>query len=483
MNANKRITTWVLSGLVVVALSLSSCTTDYVTGKRTFSLVSESQEVALGQEADPGIVAEYGLYNDPDLTAYIDRIGQATVKVSHRPNLAYTFRVIDSPIVNAFALPGGYVYITRGILAHFNSEDELAGVIGHEAGHVVARHSAEQMSRQQLAGLGLGLGVLLSDDFAKFANLAATGLGLMFLSFSRDQESESDKLGVEYSTRLGYDAHDMANFFRTIGRLSAQSGQSLPNFLSTHPDPANREATVHQLADQYQTELDYKPLNVTRRAYLDRVEGIVYGENPRQGFVENDTFYHPDMRFQFPIPVGWKVNNTASSVQIVEPDGNAAIRFTLATGATPKEAAAEFVSKNNPTIIDQQQTRVYGYPAYLLVTQFVSDSQTLKVVSHFIEKDEHIFVFHGFSLAADYNTYAPTLIATAMGFRDVRDEDILNRQPKRLRIVEVEKAGSLRAVLQSAGMESDKLDELAIINGMELDGDVARGELVKVIGE
>ncbi|KAA3657231.1 MAG: peptidase M48, partial [Calditrichaeota bacterium] len=308
--------------LYVVALSVvlfgfvSACAVDYVTGKRTFNLISEQDEVKIGRKADPSIVAQYGIYDDQDLSAYVNEIGQKIAAISHRPNLEYTFRVVDSPIVNAFALPGGWVYFTRGILAHFNSEAELAGVMGHEIGHVVARHGAEQMSKAQLAGIGLVGMSVISPDLAQFSDLAQVGVGLLFLKFGRGQESESDRLGVEYSTKLGYDAKRMAEFFETIARLSSASGSSLPDFLSTHPNPVDREKTVENLAEEWQNKIDYKPLNKSPRDYLKRIDGMVYGNDPRQGFVENNIFYHPQMRFQFPVPQNWKVANLPTVVQM-----------------------------------------------------------------------------------------------------------------------------------------------------------------------
>ena len=276
MNAIK-IRLWISVLAVAVCLAVVvTCTTDYVTGKRTFSLVSESQEIEMGREADPQIVAQYGLYDDAELAAYVNAIGQKIASVSHRSDLGYTVRVVDSPIVNAFALPGGYVYITRGILAHFNSEDELAGVMGHEIGHVVARHSAEQMSRQQLAAVGLQLGSVLSETFGQYADFAGAGVGLLFLRFSRSQESESDMLGVEYSTRLGYDSHRMAEFFQTLSAMSGENGQRLPSFMSTHPDPGDRENNVHQLTNEWQTKVAYKPLNKTRYDYFKKKKGVNY---------------------------------------------------------------------------------------------------------------------------------------------------------------------------------------------------------------
>ena len=225
-----------------------SCAVNPVTGKKELMLMGEGQERALGLESDPGIIANFGLYEDDEMQKFINEKGKEMGAISHRPHLEYQFRILDSPVVNAFAVPGGFVYFTRGIMAHFNNEAEFAGVLGHEIGHVTARHSASQYSKQVLAQGALMAGVIASEDFRNYAGVAQQGLGLLFLKFGRDDESQSDRLGVEYSTKIGYDAHEMADFFQTLKRLSAKSGQSIPTFMSTHPDPADRYNNVHPVS-------------------------------------------------------------------------------------------------------------------------------------------------------------------------------------------------------------------------------------------
>jgi predicted Zn-dependent protease len=470
--------------VLLLCLSLTgmgSCTTDYVTGKRTFSLVSESQEIEMGREADPAIVAEYGLYDDAELTEYVARLGQSLAKVSQRSQLTYTFRILDNPIVNAFALPGGYVYVTRGILAHFNSEDELAGVLGHEIGHVVARHGAEQMSRAQLAGLGLGLGSILSEDFAQFADLAGAGLGLLFLKFSRSQESESDMLGVEYSTRVGYNAHEMAGFFQTLKSMSDESGQSLPNFLSTHPDPGDRETKVHELAREWQAKVPYEPLNKSKHEYLQRIDGIVYGDDPQQGYVENNTFYHPKMRFQFPIPAGWNLVNTPSTVQMSSSDKKAAAQLTLGKTSSPEGEADDFVTKLKATVLSRKTVTVHGFNAVSLESQVKTDSNELKILSYFIQKDDKVFVFHGFTTVALFGNYRSSFTGVMSGFESVNAPAVINKKPKRLHIEKAAINGKFIEVMNAMGMPQDMLSELARINAREPGEQVQKGEWVKVV--
>lgn len=480
---NRRIRSLRAAGcaLCILLASIYACTTDYVTGKKTFSLVSESQEIEMGKEADPVIVAEYGLYDDPELAAYVNQLGQSLEKVSQRSQLSYTFRVLDNPIVNAFALPGGYVYITRGILAHLNSEDALAGVMGHEIGHVVARHGAEQMSRAQLANLGLGLGSLLSEDFAKFADLAGAGVGLLFLKFSRSQESEADLLGVEYSTRLGYNAHDMAGFFETLKNMQGDSGESLPSFLSTHPDPGDRELRVNQLTDEWQTKVPYKPLNKSEYEYLKRIDGIVYGEDPQQGYTENNMFYHPKMRFQFPVPAGWNLINTPATVQMSSSDKNAAVQLTLGKTSSPGEEADQFASKMSASVLRRESVKVHGFPAVTVESTVKTDNSQLQVLSYFILKDNHVFVFHGFSNQPVFANYRADFVKTMGGFESVGDAAVLNKKPKRLHIAQATINGKFVEVMNALGMKNEMMDELAVLNGKSLSESIPKGEWVKVV--
>jgi predicted Zn-dependent protease len=205
-------------------LWIFSCAANPVTGKRELMLLSESDEIKLGQETDLQVVSEYGLYEDLGLTADLNGICQHLGKLSHRPNLTYHFKVLDASVVNAFAAPGGYVYFTRGILATLNNEAELAGVMGHEIGHITARHSAHQYSQAQLAQIGLGMGSLIGPGV--LSGLAQLGVGMLFMRFSRDNERQADDLGVEYSSRAGYDANEMANFFETLERMNPGSDRS-----------------------------------------------------------------------------------------------------------------------------------------------------------------------------------------------------------------------------------------------------------------
>jgi predicted Zn-dependent protease len=471
-----------LVSLALILLAISGCAVNPVTGKSEFMLLSERDEIALGAQTDKSIVQMYGIYDDQNLHNYLDQMGQKMVKISHRPNLKFEFKVMDSPVINAFAVPGGYVYITRGILAYLNNEAELAGVVGHEIGHVTARHSAQQYSKAQLAQLGLGIGSILSEEFAKYSGLAAQGLGLLFLKFSRDNERQSDDLGVEYSTKVGYDSYEMANFFSTLDQMRAESGSGgLPSWASTHPNPADRVVDVRKKANEWKTKTNAQSYTVDRDGYLNRINGIIFGENPRQGFVEDNMFYHPDMRFQFPVPAGWKVTNLPTQVQIVSADESAAIIFTLATEGSPQAAANKFITDNKVTIISQDDLTINGFTARRVVSNAASQSGQLQILSYFISKDNTIFVFHCIAPQQQYSGYQTVFQSTGQGFAALRDRAKLNVKPNRLRIRKIERAMTLKAALKWFGIADNQLQKMALVNGLDLNQQLTPNTSIKTV--
>lgn len=447
-----------------------------------FSIMSEKRELAVGAENDPGIVQSFGLYDDKKMQAFITQNGKQMGKLSHRPELEYHFKILDSPVVNAFALPGGYVYFTRGIMAHFNNEAEFAGVLGHEIGHITGRHSAKQQTKQVLAQVGLLAGMIVSPQFAQFSDMASQGLGLLLLKNSRDHESQSDKLGVMYSTDAGYDSHEMADFFKTLKRLSAEAGaDGIPNFLSTHPDPSDRYEKVHEYTDEITARRPAKKYKVNRDSYLDLIDGIVYGEDPRQGYTEDNMFYHPELKFQFPYPNGWAVNNMPTQVQIAPSDGKALMLFTLAGEASLEAAFAAQVQADKLQVINKEGFKVNGYQALAGTFLQAGQNGNIKILSYFIKKDQYIYKFHGMTLEQDFSRHESLFVRNFSQFNKLSDPAKLNKQPDRIDIVTVNQKGTLKSALSSAGIPNDRLNEFAIVNGMELTDNVDRGSKLKVL--
>jgi predicted Zn-dependent protease len=468
--------------LISAFIWLISCAVNPVTGKREFMLVSESDEIALGKESDPQIVAQYGVYNDAKLNQYLSDLGNRMAQISHRPQLKYEFKIVDSPIINAFAVPGGYVYFTRGIMAYLNNEAELAGVLGHEIGHITARHSAQQMSQAQLAQVGLGVGSVLSPTFAQFAGMAGTGIQVLFLKFGRDHERQSDQLGVEYSTKIGYDAREMANFFATLDRMQSTSdGGGLPGWLSTHPQPEERVVNVRQMAEERQQTLDVSQLKINRNEYLQMIDGIVFGEDPRHGYVDGNMFYHPDLKFQFPIPANWKTVNTPSKVGMISADEKAMMILTVASGSSLAEIENAFVQQFGVSVINSTGKTVNGLPARVLVGDVPQQEGVIRLMSYFIQYGNLIYVLYGYTYQPTFETYRPMFEATMNGFKELKDQSKINVQPTRVRIKTVPKTATLQEALKSFKVKDEMLEETSLINGMLLTDTVQANSKIKVV--
>ena len=476
----------ILCGLFALGI-LSGCSKNPVTGKKEIIFMSEDKEKALGAESHPSVVASMGLYEDKNLNAFINEKGKAMGKISHRPELTYQFFIVDSPVVNAFAVPGGYVYFTRGIMAHFNNEAEFAGVLGHEIGHVTARHSASQQTKQVFSQGVLLAGSVLSPTFRGLADQASQGLGLLLLKYSRDHESQSDELGVEYSSKIGYDAHEMADFFGTLKKISEKAGQSIPTFQSTHPDPGNRQVKVEKLATTYQAAHQAK-YAVNRDSYLRRIEGLIYGVDPKQGFVEDGQFYHPELKFQFPVPSGWQSENTPAQFQMASKDGKAMMLFTLAEGKSLDEAAQTVIKNYGLQVSENNKTTINGNPAIVLISKQAAEGQAAaanaaQVASWLIQYNGSIYAIHGVSAGNDFNANFNQFKSVAQGFKALTDASKLNREPDRIRIKTVQNSGTLRDALKSYNMADNKMDDLAILNGMDLSAKVDKGMLIKTLGK
>lgn len=471
-------------GRTLCLVLLSACAVNPVTGKKQLVLMSQAQEIAMGKEADPQVVASFGLYDDPALQKFLTEKGLEMAAISHRPKLAYEFKVVDSPVVNAFALPGGYVYFTRGIMAHFNNEAEFAGVLGHEIGHITARHSVIQQRNAMLGQLGIIAGVVLVPELSQFADPLSTGLQLALMSFGRDAERQSDKLGVEYSTRIGYDASEMAGFFKTLERQQSASGQeAIPDFLSTHPSPTERNATVAQLAEEWKTKLKLKDAAINRESYLKRIDGIVLGEDPRQGFAENGFFYHPELKFQFPVPSSWKLQNAPQHVQMASGNGEAMMIFTLAAGTSLEAAATANLQQYNLSLVESKKENINGLSSIIMVADQKQEQGTLRVLSALIQFDGRIFNMLGVSALPKFTSHQSTFLSTIREFRELKDADKLNRKPDVVRVKEVPQAMNLEAAFRHFNVPANRMEELAVLNGMGLKDELKKGNLLKVIGK
>jgi predicted Zn-dependent protease len=487
----KKIKSIITVSLIATAVALIwSCAVNPVTGKTQLMFVTEEQEVAMGLQYDPQVIATFGEYKNDNLLRFLQTRGDEMGKISHRPGLQYHVKILDSPVVNAFAVPGGYIYLTRGILAQLNNEAELIGVLGHEMGHITARHSVSQQSKQQLGTLLLIGGMIASEQLAQYAEYAMQGMQLLFLSFSRDNEREADRLGVEYSSKIGYDAHKMADFFQVLQKMNMEATQGgVPTFLSTHPDPGDRYNSVNQQATEWQQKLNSTIFKVNADNYLQMIDGIVYGEDPRQGFADGGVFYHPELRFKFTMPAGWAMENLPTQVNMAPSDGKAIVVFTLSAQKTLNEAAQNAADKLGLTVLESKQTTVGSMPALAVASKIVSQDQstgqqqTVMLLSYYIDYNNQIYLFHGVSTEADFRNYIPVLESTMKSFSVLTDPARLSVKPQRVHVKKVQRTGTLADALAYYGMKKEKMNELALLNNLELTDQVQAGKLIKIVGE
>ena len=483
--------------LLIVTVVASSCVVQRspITGNKRAYGYSWAQEIQIGQEADPQIVAQYGLYDDPELQEYVKRVGETVLAQSHlrRPDArqefretAFTFRVLDSPIVNAFALPGGYVYVTRGLLAHVENEAQLAVVLGHEVGHVAGRHGSKRAATAQLGQLGLITGAVLGQELLGLpaGDLLSTGgtiAQLMFLRYGRDDERESDHLGVEYSALAGYQSREGAAFFQTLKRLSDKAGQSIPSMLSTHPDPGEREAKIKELAAEWAARVDMSKIDT--ETHMRLIDGMVVGEDPRQGYMENGTFYHPELKFLFPVAQDFQVINQPTQVAMVAEQQQAVMVFTLAQGvASAREAAQKFAQQEGLTIVNSGSSSSGVLPGEIVIADAaMQDGSVVRVVVQFTEYGGNIYQIMGYSARSTFSNWESKFGYTMRGFGPLNDPAKINVQPTRLQVVSTNASGPFNQFVPTNLPKAFTAEDIAILNQVGITQSLPAGEMLKLV--
>jgi predicted Zn-dependent protease len=479
--------------LVLVTGLFFGCTSDIIpaTGERRYLGYTWQQETELGKQASKQVAALFGVYRDPKLERYVNDVGNRVLATSHlrRPGAdeqfrktPVTFTVLDSPIINAMALPGGYIYVTRGMLSHLNNEDQLAAVLAHEIGHVTARHAARQAWQQQLGqGLLLGgaiLGQGLGLPAQEILNLGGMAAQLLFLRHSREDELESDQLSVEYSSLAGYDPAEVISFFQTLNRIQEKEGQGMPNFLSTHPNPGDRVQRIRELTAR--RPVDRRPQPTDSR-YMTAIDGLVLGEDPRQGFVEGDVFYHPELRFRFPVPRGFKVVNQPTQVVMVEGQNRAMLGFTSTGEKSLEAAAAKFINQPGLKVIQRTPMRSNGLPAMLIVADGqMEKGQTVRVMVYFVEYRGTVYHFIGYSAPQAFSTFQRIFLQTMQGFGEVQDPRVLNRQPVRLALEGVSRPARFQDLIPRSLPAPLTPEDLAILNQVQLNDEIRPGRTIKL---
>lgn len=462
----------------------AACATNPVTGEREITLMSEAQEVSIGQENHPQILREMGVYEDPELQRYVSDIGIKLAKSSERPNLPWHFTVVDQPVVNAFAVPGGFIYITRGILAYLDSEAQLVGVLGHEIGHVTARHSAQQYTRQMGGQLGLvALSIFAPGAAQSFGQIGAQALGLLFLKYGRDDELQSDRLGARYAAANDWDPRGVPAFLATLGRMSEGSEKGIPNWLSTHPDPASRVEEIQPYVQELSA--GKSGFATDRDEYLRRVDGIIFGDNPEQGVVRGNAFLHPPLRFRLDYPQGWEIQNMPTQVVAKAPGADVFILMQIVgkePGGDLQQAALGSMQQAGFRAVDGQRTQVNGLEAFVGVYQGQLEGlgNVASRAAHIVHNGQ-VYLIAGLVPPQAFEQADPAFVQTIRTFRPLSAAEAESIRPNRVDLYTARQGDTWASIAQrSGGVVS--AETLAIMNNSQAGGPTPGARIKIVVG-
>ena len=471
---------------LLAALSLTNCAVNPVTGNPNFVTLSEAQEVNAGRSEDLRVRQQYGSYDDAELQNYVKAIGQRLASASHRPGLQYHFLVVDSPEVNSFALPGGYIYITRGIMAYLNSEAELAAVLGHELGHVTARHSVQQISAATAANVG---GSLLQILLPQIRNTGADSLvnllgGALLSGYGREHELEADRLGAEYLARTGYDPQAMIKvvgvlknqelFDAELAKAEGREPRRYHGLFASHPDNDTRLQEVVREAARFTGS----EKRVDREAFLKRMERLVFADSPEQGIVRKQQFFHSKLGLALRFPEGWRIRNTTQNVVATSPDRTALVDLRSAGAAegTPADVLRRLLKLGGGQPVTP--TKIGGLPAATIELALSGKPSRIAVV--FIGKQAYAI---GVQAANDgaFRQHAAAMDAAMHSFHALTAEEREQAKPLRMRIITASAGITFAELAKTSPLGRHAEGQLRLINGLYPQGEPVAGQALKIV--
>ncbi|MDH3553748.1 MAG: M48 family metalloprotease [Gammaproteobacteria bacterium] len=477
-----------VQGLIAL-LVVAGCSVNPVTGRSELVLMSTQQEMEIGRQEAAKVSTTIGLIETAPIVSYIDQVGQRLAVQSPRKEFLYEFYVVDMIEPNAFALPGGYIYISRGLLTLVNSEAELASVIGHEIGHVAARHAAQRQTRATGVGLLTVLGTILAgssggqqaaEAASQIGQIASAGL---ISAYSRDQEREADAVGQQLAAHAGYEPIAMARFLDTLEKYTKLHGGSgaVPDYFASHPALSERVQTSTGRADQLRSA-PQAPI-ADRAGMLARFNDLIVGDDPAHGVFKNKLFLHPVLNVALQFPANWPTVNQRTVVAGQSSDGRALLTMHLQeTARDPRAAGADFVREHKLKVDSSTATNIHGYRAYQIAGSTTAQENELGVLITWIEHPNGIFRIAGATPLASFNAYQGIFGSAAASFRALRDEERTAFTELRLRSVAARSSETLQALVKRSN-DRWSLQETAVVNGLPVSVALKPGELIKITVE
>jgi predicted Zn-dependent protease len=475
--------------ITAVVSVLAACAANPVTGEQDFVLMSEEQEISLGRKYSAEIIKEMPPYEHPELARLVQEVGEKLAANSHRPELIYRFTVLDSTSVNAFALPGGYIYITRGLLAYLNSEAELAAVLGHEIGHVTARHSVRQQSTATVAGI-LGAVVAASTGVQgvdTLANLAGTAI---VRGYGREHELEADRLGAGYLARSGYDPQgmlqvvrvlkDQETFDKQVAELEDREPRAYHGLFATHPDNDTRLQEVIAAAGPLQSPASTQ---VERDSFLQALDGMTFGAREAEGILRGNRLYHKDLDFSLSFPTGWRIDNQAERIVAASRDNDGILQVTVADlnkRITPREFMLQRLHLEN--MRDGKDFTAGGFQGYTATADGNTPWGVRAVRYAVIFRDTRAWVFAGAAKGRENTgSYHDATLATASSYRPLGDEERALASEERLKIITVPAGTRYADLARTSPIANYPEQQLRLLNGDYPDGEPEAARRLKVV--
>jgi predicted Zn-dependent protease len=471
---------------LLVAVLLSACAVNPVTRRPELAMVSQSTELAIGAEQAKVVEREMGLLGAPELVAYVRAVGERLAASSPRRDVPYAFHVVDTPEPNAFAVPG-HVYVTRGLLVLLNDEDELAGVLAHEVGHIAARHAVQRLSRAVPAGI-------VTDVVAGVTGMASPLLGSLFqvggdlataallAPYSREQEREADRVGQEITAGAGWDPAGLARSLATLERAEAYgpAPRRRPSFLDSHPSTPERVGSMAAYARALPRGARADGA-LGPEAFLAHLDGLVIGQGAAQGIFEKTTFLHPDLGFHLRYPDGWKTENTATLVAGAAADGTMGVVLSLAVdGSDPLDGVRAFEKGvAQPLIARVERTTIDGLAAAHISASAESDGRRAAIELWWIALGGHVFQLTGIAPARSVTEDRPVIESVARSFGALTDAERRGIREPRLRLLAARPGESLGG-LTARSRTPWKPELVAIVNGLDERASIPMGRRIKV---
>ena len=486
-------TKYLIPAYLLLLTLISSCAVNPVSGKQDLVLLSESDEIALGRKTNQEVLQQYNVYDNQALQTYVQNVGTKVALNSHRNNLIYRFTVLDSKEVNAFALPGGYIYITRGLMAYLKSEAELAAVLGHEVGHVTARHSVQQYSANQLTNFGIALGSIFIPGMNQATNQLAQLFGAALLrGYGREHELEADRLGAEYLARTGYNPQAMLDvlkvlknqeiFEKELAQAEGREPKIYHGVFSTHPDNDTRLQEVIGTA-QTLSETTASAKYVGYEEYMSFMDKLIYGDSPHEGILRDRRFFHEELGFSMSFPQKWNVTNLPDRILLTAPGGGAVIQIgaeDINKKLTPRNFMIQRMGLNN--LDNESSLNINGLEAHTGISVIKgSEGQrpTRFIVIYF---DQRAYIIAGTSKAAnELGKYDQIIIETAKSFHALTENEKVLAKPLRLKVVQATDETRFSDLAKQSSLESHAESQLRLLNAKYPDGEPQKGELLKIV--